>query len=64
MSDEPDRGALFDQMFAGLADFARLIRGYHLRLVAVGFSQEQALALTMQYQSTVQQIAATQRDDE
>lgn len=57
MSDEqqPDPIAQLDQTLRTLIDLAKMIHGYHCGLVAAGFTEDQALALTIAYQTAVVQ---------
>jgi hypothetical protein len=57
MSDETppvDLVAAIDQLLRGLADVAKIVRVYHLALIEQGFTQAEALQLTMAYQSGLQ----------
>lgn len=58
MSDDeeqpPDLLAGFDQLLRGLVDFARIVRTYYLALVEQGFTEVEALRLTIAYQSCLQ----------
>lgn len=53
MSDDelPDVVAMLDQALVAMANVAKLIRAYHVALVEQGFAEEQALLLTLQYQT-------------
>lgn len=55
MSDEPlpDFIAMMDQARAQIVEMAKLMRDYHSALVASGFSEDQALALTMGFQTAL-----------
>lgn len=46
----PDWIAQLDQAMSGLADMAKMLRAYHVGLVDAGFSPEEALTLTAQFQ--------------
>lgn len=49
MSDDPI--AALDQALRGMVDVARVLRAYRDALVDQGFTSEEALALTTQYQA-------------
>lgn len=53
MSDEqqPDWLAQFDQALRSVADAAKLTYAYYRGLVDAGFSEDQALALTLGWQA-------------
>jgi hypothetical protein len=60
MSDlPPDWIAAIDQALRGVADVARLVRAYYAALVEAGFAVEEALALTLAYQTTILQSASS-----
>ncbi len=50
VEDQADPIANFDQVLRGLADLAKLIRVYYEGLCEQGFTESQALALTIAYQ--------------
>jgi hypothetical protein len=51
MSDEfPDLVAMFDQALVAMGNVAKLLHAYHVQLVREGFTEDQALFLTAQYQ--------------
>ena len=50
MTDEiPDLGAQIDQMLRASVDIAHVLRGYHVALVGEGFTEDQALQLTLAF---------------
>jgi hypothetical protein len=51
VSDEPDFTALFDQALAELRTRAQFVRGYYGMLIGEGFTESQALRLTVAFQS-------------
>ena len=54
MNEEgPDIIAAVDQWSATVKQYARVMRSYYEALMAEGFNAEQALALTLAYQSRV-----------
>lgn len=55
--DEPDPLAAIDQLVRGLSDFARIIWAHYAAMVDQGFTADQALELSIAYQTTLQQSA-------
>jgi hypothetical protein len=41
---------MLDQAMRSMVDLAKVLRAYHEELVGVGFTEDQALALTLAYQ--------------
>lgn len=59
MSDDdqiPDPLAGFDQALRQLVDVAKAARAYHVALVEQGFTVEQALELTVAFQTTLMRM--------
>lgn len=48
--DTPDPIAAFDQALRGMTEWAKMMRAHYEAMVAVGFTFEQAFALTLAYQ--------------
>ncbi len=46
----PKLRAELDQAIAGMAEFTRLMHGYFTQCVTAGFSERQALTMTVAYQ--------------
>jgi hypothetical protein len=49
----PDPIAALDQALAGMPNMARILRAYYDALIAQGFTEHQATALTKGYQRTL-----------
>lgn len=47
----PDLVAALDQARASMTDLTQLLRAYHEHLVRTGFTEDQALMLTLGYQT-------------
>ncbi len=60
----PKLRADLDQAIAGMAEFARLVHGYFTQCVAAGFSERQALSLTVAYQRHLLTNGASSEGDE
>lgn len=43
----------FDQVFSGLRDMAKCLHGYKQELVKQGFSEAEAMRLTIAYQTSI-----------
>ncbi len=59
----PKLRADLDQAIAGMAEFARLVHGYFTQCVAAGFSERQALSLTVAYQRHLLSNGAADDDE-